>query len=169
MLHACFTPIYICLLYTLWHFYAFYGTNLLTSCHTASSLFSAVFVFQKSYTGNILVIGRDKSRRSYIYSANTKDREGVEDTQQGGHTLARRGLGLARAWALCGPPGRPPTSHLRLFIPRHGKTLSTRAQFHEKHRRHRNLEPEFERGLKPRFASPIENCIEDDEPDVFTI
>jgi hypothetical protein len=33
--------------YTSWHFYAFSGTNLLTSCHSASSLFSAVFVFQK--------------------------------------------------------------------------------------------------------------------------
>jgi hypothetical protein len=32
-------------------------TNLLTRCHSASSLFSAVFVFQKSYTGNILEIG----------------------------------------------------------------------------------------------------------------
>jgi hypothetical protein len=38
-----------CLLfrYTSWHFYAFSRTNLLTSCHSASSLFSAIFVFQK--------------------------------------------------------------------------------------------------------------------------
>jgi hypothetical protein len=34
-------------------FYAFSGTNLLTRCHSVSSLFSAIFVFQKSYTGNI--------------------------------------------------------------------------------------------------------------------
>jgi hypothetical protein len=39
---------------TLHGFYAFFETNLLTRCHSASSLFSAVFVFQKSYTGNIL-------------------------------------------------------------------------------------------------------------------
>jgi hypothetical protein len=31
--------------YTLWYFYAFSRTNLLTRCHSASSLFSAVFVF----------------------------------------------------------------------------------------------------------------------------
>jgi hypothetical protein len=43
--------------YTLWYFYAFSETNLLTRCHSASSLFSAVFVFQKSYTVNILRIG----------------------------------------------------------------------------------------------------------------
>jgi hypothetical protein len=30
MLHACFTPIALCFVNTLWHFYAFSGTNLLT-------------------------------------------------------------------------------------------------------------------------------------------
>jgi hypothetical protein len=57
MLHACFYTICLVFRYTLWHFYAFSETNLLTRCHSASSLFSAVFVFQKSYTGNILEIG----------------------------------------------------------------------------------------------------------------
>ena len=36
---------FICIIY---HFYAFSGTNLLTRCHSASSLFSAVFGFRKS-------------------------------------------------------------------------------------------------------------------------
>jgi hypothetical protein len=60
----------ICLVfcYTSWHFYAFSGTNLLTRCHSASFLFSAVFVFQKSYTGNILGIGQNKSlTKAYLY------------------------------------------------------------------------------------------------------
>jgi hypothetical protein len=48
-------------------FYAFSGTKLLTRCHSASFLFSAIFVFQKSYTGNILGIGQNKSRASYFY------------------------------------------------------------------------------------------------------
>jgi hypothetical protein len=52
-------------------FYAFSETNLLTRCHSASSLFFAVFVFQKSYTGNILGIGRNKDRNSYF--SRTKD------------------------------------------------------------------------------------------------
>jgi hypothetical protein len=64
MLHACFYTICLVFRYTLWHFYAISGTNLLTRCHSASSLFSAVFVFQKSYIGNILGIGRNKSRTS---------------------------------------------------------------------------------------------------------
>jgi hypothetical protein len=58
--------------YTSWRFYAFSGTNLLTRCHSASFLFSAVFVFQKSYTGNILGIGRNKSRTSYFYQASRR-------------------------------------------------------------------------------------------------
>jgi hypothetical protein len=43
MLHACFTPIALCFVYTLWHFYAFSGTDLLTRCHGASSCFLLFF------------------------------------------------------------------------------------------------------------------------------
>jgi hypothetical protein len=64
LLHACFYTICLVFRYTSWHFYAFSGTNLLTRCHSASSLFSAIFVFQKSYTGNILGNGRNKSQRT---------------------------------------------------------------------------------------------------------
>jgi hypothetical protein len=72
MLHACSYTICFEFCYTSWRFYAFSGTNLLTRCHSASSLFSAVFVFQKSYTGNILRIGRNKSRTSYFYRSFAK-------------------------------------------------------------------------------------------------
>jgi hypothetical protein len=41
MLHACFYTICLMFRYTLWHFYAFSRINLLTSRHSASSLFSA--------------------------------------------------------------------------------------------------------------------------------
>jgi hypothetical protein len=69
MLHACLYTICFVFCYTSWHFYAFSRTNLLTRCHSASSLFSVVFVFQKSYTGNILTIGRNKSQSSYFPEA----------------------------------------------------------------------------------------------------
>ena len=55
------------------------------------------FWFQKSYIGNILGIGRDKSQCSYFYCAEAKDRRRVKDGSQGGHTMPRRGLPLARA------------------------------------------------------------------------
>jgi hypothetical protein len=48
--------------YTSWPFYAFSGTNLLTRCHRAISLFSAIFVFQKNYIGNILKLDKTKAR-----------------------------------------------------------------------------------------------------------
>jgi hypothetical protein len=47
MFYACFTPIALCFAYTLWYFYAFSRTNLLIRCHNVSSVFSAIFMFQK--------------------------------------------------------------------------------------------------------------------------
>lgn len=82
-----------------------------------------------------------QNQKSYNCRDNTEDREGVEETQQGGHTHARRGLGLARAWAWWEHPGHRLTPPLRLLNHRHGYTLSTRAQFHEKFRRYRHHQP----------------------------
>jgi hypothetical protein len=47
MLHAYLYTICFVFCYTLWRFYAFSGTNLLTRCHSVSSLFSAVLCFRK--------------------------------------------------------------------------------------------------------------------------
>jgi hypothetical protein len=105
MLHACFYTICLVFRYTLWHFYAFSGTNLLTRCHSASSLFSAVFVFQKSYTGNILGNGRNKSQTSRYLPKLPENRRGDGKEPHGGHTTRGRGLPLARAGLWCGPPG----------------------------------------------------------------
>jgi hypothetical protein len=48
MLHACLYTISFVFCYTSWRFYAFSRTNLLTRCHSASSLFSAVLCFRKA-------------------------------------------------------------------------------------------------------------------------
>jgi hypothetical protein len=97
MLHAYFYTIYLVFRYTSWHFYAFFGTNLLTRCHSASSLFFAVFVFQKSYIGNILGIGQNQSQTSRYLTELPEDRIGDGERPQDAHTTGRRGLGLARA------------------------------------------------------------------------
>jgi hypothetical protein len=47
MPHACLHTICFVFCYTSWHFYVFSGTNLLTRCHRASSLFSATLYFRK--------------------------------------------------------------------------------------------------------------------------
>jgi hypothetical protein len=78
----------------LWHFYAFFRTNQLTRCHNASSLFSDVFVFQKSYTGNILGIGWNKSRSSYFSWHETESKVEME----GGQRAAAPWGGVAYPW-----------------------------------------------------------------------
>jgi hypothetical protein len=92
MLHACSYTIFLVFCYTSWPFYAFSGTNLLTRCHSASSRFSAIFVFQKSYIGNILGIGQNKSRTSYYLTKLPEDRRGDGVGPRAGHTIGRRGL-----------------------------------------------------------------------------
>jgi hypothetical protein len=107
MLHSCFYTICLVFRYTSWHFYAFSGTNLLTRWHSASSLFSTVFVFQKSYLGNILRIGRNKSQKSRYSQELPEDQRGDREGPQGAHTTGQHGLGLARA-----PGGEATLVHL---------------------------------------------------------
>jgi hypothetical protein len=99
------------------HFVAFlciFRTNLLTRCHSASSLFSAVFVFQKSYTGNILGIGRNQTQTSRYFTELPEDRRGDGAGPEGGHTTKGRGPPLARIGLWCGPPGPLLTPPLHL-------------------------------------------------------
>jgi hypothetical protein len=122
MLHACLCTICFVFCYTSWHFYAFSRTNLLTRCHSASSLFSVVFVFQKSYTGNILGIGRNKSRSSYfsLYETESKaETEGGQRTATPPMTRATPGHARDR----CGPLVHLLTSPFGLYIILDDKTL----------------------------------------------
>jgi hypothetical protein len=125
MLHACLCTICFVFCYTSWHFYAFFGTNLLTRCHSASSLFSSVFVFHKSYIGNILRIGRNKSRSSYFSRHETESKAEME----GGRTMPwhRPPPGRARLW--CGPLVHPLTLPFRLYILLDEKTLRPQSIF----------------------------------------
>jgi hypothetical protein len=84
--------------YTSWHFYAFSRTNLLTSCHSASSLFSAVFVFQKWYTGNILGIRRNKFLKSYFVSGASRD---PKRSRRGATGHPHTWLAQPRPWPRC--------------------------------------------------------------------
>jgi hypothetical protein len=78
MLHACSYTICFDFCYTSWRFYVFSRTNLLTRSHSASSLFSAIFMFQKSYIENILGIGRNKSQTFYFYRSFAKTEDETE-------------------------------------------------------------------------------------------
>jgi hypothetical protein len=105
MLHACLYTICFVFCYILWCFYAFSGTNLLMRFYNASYLFFAIFVFQKSYTGNILGIRRNKSRTSYFYRSFAK----TEDEMEGGQ--AHHGVARPSPWQrhhMVTPAGPPP-------------------------------------------------------------
>ena len=134
MFHVDIILIATCFGCTLYHFYAFSGTNLLTRCHSASSLFSAFFVSEilvRKYSRN-----RTKSIRPSI-----KDRgdHGVQRAPggdpPGAHAIGGRGPGGTHAELWCGGPTCPPTPPLRLYIPRVVKTLTRSPIFHEKFRR----------------------------------
>jgi hypothetical protein len=115
MLHACFTLIDLCFVYTLCHFYAFSETNLLTRCHSA-----AVFVFKKSYTGNILEIGWNESRSSYLPDTKTESRGEMETDQ--GPPWSRHQV----VWPPGPPPdiALPPINSLRRENPKEMNTFS---------------------------------------------
>jgi hypothetical protein len=115
MLHAYLCTICFVFCYTSWRFYAFSGTNLLTRCHSGSYLFSIIFVFQKSYTGNILRIGRNKSWSSYFSWHETESKAETKGGQ--------------RAAAPCHGMGHPLTSPSRLYILLDEKTLGARTLF----------------------------------------
>jgi hypothetical protein len=130
MLHACFTPISLCFVYTSWHFYVFYGTNLLTRCHRASSYFLLFLCFGKVTYEIFLELDETKSEVP-IYL--TRRRSPKERWRGGGGQPHHR-----VAWAIPwlrhqvvwtpGPPSDialPPINFLRWENPR-GRTL-----FHE--------------------------------------
>jgi hypothetical protein len=63
-------------------------------------LFSAIFVFQKSYTGNILGIGRNEAQNSYFSRHET---ESIAETEEGQEVATPPGgVGAPLAAPSCG-------------------------------------------------------------------
>jgi hypothetical protein len=125
--------------HTSWHFYVFSRTNLLTRRHSASSMFSDIFVFQKSYIGNIFGIGQNKSQTSYFSRSIAKSKDETEGARGWPHPRAARPSPSSRhrGWGHLVHLLTPPFC---LYIPLDGKNLRP-DQFSSKHtashRRHR--------------------------------
>jgi hypothetical protein len=106
MHHACFTPIALCFVYTLWHFYAFSGTNLLTRCHSASSYFLLFLYFRKVIHEIFSELDETKAEVPIFSDTKTESkgetREGTEvATPPGGAPpLAAPGHGVGPSGAL---------------------------------------------------------------------
>jgi hypothetical protein len=129
MLHACLYTICFVFCYTSWHFYAFSKTNLLTRCHSASPQFSAVFVFQKSYTGNILRIGQ-KSQISYFSRHETKSKSETEGSQRAATPPMARATPWPR-WGLVWALGPPSDAALPPIYSPWRENLKASINFHE--------------------------------------
>ena len=117
MLHACFKPIAICFVYTSWHFYAFFGTDLLTRCHSASSCFLLFLYFRKAVKEIFSQLDENQRRslfHRHVHGVQRRDGGGAASQPQHGvawpHPLA--------PWGGVGPTGvssRRPFAYL--FLP----------------------------------------------------
>src|SRR4051794_25091609 len=96
-------------------------------------MFSVVFVFQKTYTGNILEIARDKNPGPYFSVTKPEP----EEDSKGGHRVARHVPGAASpgpAPSLClGPPGLRRLRHFA-YLFSVSENSRPRSETHEKFR-----------------------------------
>jgi hypothetical protein len=124
MLHACFTPIALCFVYTLWRFYAFSGTNLLTR-------FCCFYISKKlhrKYSRNWM-----KRKPNFLFFPTRRRSPKQRRRRARGwphHGVARVSHGRATRW--CGPLVHPLTSPFCLYILFEAKTLNSSVSIHEK-------------------------------------
>jgi hypothetical protein len=120
MFHACLYTIFFVFCYTSWRFYAFSRTNLLTRRHSVVPCF-LLFLCFRSYTGNILKIGRNKSRTSYFYRSFAKTKEETEGAIGQAHPRVARPAPGPRYQGVR-PAGPPPDAALPpIYSPRREK------------------------------------------------
>src|SRR4051812_10248528 len=93
LFHACLVSTLLCFVHTLRCFHMFSGTNLLTSCHSASCMFSSVFGSRKAenqYSRN----WTGQKPKSIFYCGQQEARIRDRGGSPGGHTPWQRSLGL---------------------------------------------------------------------------
>jgi hypothetical protein len=126
-----YAPFALGFVYTSWHFYAFSGTNLLTRCHSASSLFFCYFcVSEKLYRKYSWNWTKQK-----LKSLNTWHEDGVQRRAGGGpeagHTIWWHAPPLGRATRGCDRLVHPLTSPFCLYILLIEKTLGAQTLFYK--------------------------------------
>jgi hypothetical protein len=119
----------LCFAYTLWRFYAFSGTNLLTRCHSASSLFYGVSVVSKKLHMKYSQNWTKQKPKSLI----TWHEDGVQRRAGYGpgasHTLWWHGPGAGCATRGCDRLVHSLTLPFRLYILLDEKTLRAQTLF----------------------------------------
>ena len=103
MFHACFIPIATYFASTLYHFYTFFGTNLLTRCRSASSCF-LLFLYSRKASLEIFSELDETTRESLFYQ-NSSD--GPKRRRRGAtwapHVARARGPPLPRPGVVWAP------------------------------------------------------------------
>ena len=106
MFHACFIPIATCFASTLYHFYTFLGTNLLTRCRSVSSCF-LLFLYSRKASLEIFSELDETWTKPPIFPTRTRSpkerRRGA--TRQPHHGAAR--APLPRRGVVWGPRASP--------------------------------------------------------------
>src|SRR4051812_39544999 len=88
----------------------FSGTNLLTSCHSASCMFLLFLVSEKlvkKYSRN----WTGQTSKSITFRGEQEVQRGAGEASQWGQTHPRRGWALPRAWEGCGALAAASASH----------------------------------------------------------
>jgi hypothetical protein len=123
-----YAPFDLCFVNTSWHFYAFSGTNLLTRCHSASSLFSVVFCFRKVTQEIFSELDKRKAEVPNYLTRRRSPKESRRRTRGQPHPMVARARARPRHRG-CDRLVHPLTSPFRLFNPLNGKTLGARTLF----------------------------------------
>jgi hypothetical protein len=107
--------------YTLWHFYAFSGTNQLMRYHSASSLFSVVLCFRKATQEIFSELDETKAKPSIFPEASRSPKTRRRGARSQAHPRVARPSPWSRHQGVrpAGPPSNTPLSPI--YSPRRGK------------------------------------------------
>ena len=139
MFHACFIPIATCFASTLYHFYTFFGTNLLTRCRSASSCF-LLFLYSRKASLEIFSELDETWTEPPIFPTR---RRSPEERRRTATWHPHHGAAWPplphRRW--CGAHVALQSPPFHQFILPDVKTLNTQAIIHEKFQRCRRHQP----------------------------
>jgi hypothetical protein len=117
-----YIPFALCFVYTLWRFYAFFRTKLLTRCHSASSYFLLFLCFRKVTQEIFSELDEAIAEVPNYLTRRRSPKESRRRTKRQPHQVVARATPRPR-YQVVRPPGPPPGIAFRLFIPSVEKTL----------------------------------------------
>jgi hypothetical protein len=102
-----YAPFALCFVYTLWCFYAFSRTNLLTRCHSASPCFLLFLCFRKVTQEIFSELDETKAKVPNYLTQRRSPKESRRRTRGQPHLLVARARAELRHQGVW-PPGPPP-------------------------------------------------------------